>query len=494
MPSATRCRGWLTCALAVLLVLVGAQAFQSPTALLGQRRPALVLRGRVWTSRGPGAAVMKGKGAGELDEGAGEDEGQRRRGRPKKSETAAVRADQTGRVGRRRLAQEERIKKLTTGVSGGLGGADALGGATASAQEAGMAQWLGFKPREDHPERKPREVRSDRAMAQWIAAEKKGRIKVVVAASELEFSLAKSTVLETTAGEEAVREAFALFDDDGSGAIDPSELEQGMRSLGVDSPEDIEQLFSAVDADGSGSIDMAEFRGMLSTQAHVVAHYNDLHTALEDTQPQASPVTAVTIDLTLSGNDLLMDTLAVMQRAVAAHRNSLELIVIKSRAVHDLAMQVFAANRALQHGSGILQQRPLHRPAILCSVGVNEYRDMIPLVVFEGDRVLEIGCHSGTSTQLLHLAAGPRGHVVGVDIGPSIIGKARRNHPQVQFDVAGLSLSLSPPPHPPLLSATHSLCNLSLSLSRLSLSLSITHTRMCRWVGRGQVGGFGCRT
>jgi hypothetical protein len=32
------------------------------------------------------------------------------------------------------------------------------------------------------PLRKPREVRSDRAMAQWVAAEKKGRIKVVVAA------------------------------------------------------------------------------------------------------------------------------------------------------------------------------------------------------------------------------------------------------------------------------------------------------------------------
>jgi hypothetical protein len=31
---------------------------------------------------------------------------------------------------------------------------------------------------------------------------------VVVAASELEFSLAKSTVLETPAGDEAVREAF----------------------------------------------------------------------------------------------------------------------------------------------------------------------------------------------------------------------------------------------------------------------------------------------
>ena len=398
-------------ALPVVLLLVagaGVQAMLQSTALLDQRvqRPAVAARRRAcaapgshcpWTLRGPRAAVRpRGPVAAALlravqgaggNVGGGEDARKPRRGRPRKAQPTAV------------------------------------GGAA--------------RPEEPRtPLRKPREVRSDRAMAQWVAAEKKGRIKVVVAASELEFSLAKATVLETTAGDEAVREAFALFDDDGSGAIDPLELEQGMRTLGVDSPEDIEELFSSVDADGSGEIDMEEFRYMLSMQPHEVAHYDDLHRALEDRPPSTSPVTAVTIDLTLSGNDLLMDTLAVMQRAIAAHRSSLELVVIKSRAVHDLAMHLYPANRALPYGSSILYERPLHRPAILCSVGVAEYRQMIPLVVTEGDRVLEIGCHSGRTTQQIHEAAGPRGHVVGVDIGPSIVGKARRNYPHVQFDVA----------------------------------------------------------
>lgn len=34
--------------------------------------------------------------------------------------------------------------------------------------------------------------------------------------------------------------------------------------------------------------------------------------------------------------------------------------------------------------------------------------------------MLEIGCHSGTSTNMLFDAAGPSGHVVGVDIGISV--------------------------------------------------------------------------
>ena len=61
---------------------------------------------------------------------------------------------------------------------------------------------------------------------------------------------------------------------------------------------------------------------------------------------------------------------------------------------------------------------------------------MIPLVVQSGDRALEVGCHGGVTTALLHDTAGPAGRVVGVDIGPSIIGKARCDFPHVQFDVA----------------------------------------------------------
>ena len=92
-----------------------------------------------------------------------------------------------------------------------------------------------------------REVRGSRAMAQWIAAERNGRVKVVVAASELEFSLAESTLLVPPQAEDDVRAAFATFDVDGSGAIDASELREGMLSLGVEAPQqEIEALMEVV--------------------------------------------------------------------------------------------------------------------------------------------------------------------------------------------------------------------------------------------------------
>ncbi len=40
---------------------------------------------------------------------------------------------------------------------------------------------------------------------------------------------------------------------------------------------------------------MDEFRYMLDVQPHVVAHYDDLHRAMEDRAPSTPPVTAVTI-------------------------------------------------------------------------------------------------------------------------------------------------------------------------------------------------------
>jgi hypothetical protein len=132
---------------------------------------------------------------------------------------------------------------------------------------------------------------------------------------------------------------------------------------------------------------------MMTNRPHVVMDYFNLTTALEDRKPGDEDVTAARIDLTLSGNDLLMDTLSVMQRVLAAHAASLELILIKSRAVHELAMRLYAAPRALQGGPDVVTDRPLHTPAILCAVGVSEYRAMIPLALRPGDRALEIGCH-----------------------------------------------------------------------------------------------------
>jgi hypothetical protein len=106
---------------------------------------------------------------------------------------------------------------------------------------------------------------------------------------------------------------------------------------------------------------------MMTTRPHVVMDYFNISTALDDREKHNSNgagVTAARIDLTLSGNDLLMDTLAVMQRVFAAHAQSLELVLIKSRAVHELAMRLHAAPRALQVGTHIRIHTLSHTPSL----------------------------------------------------------------------------------------------------------------------------------
>jgi len=76
-------------------------------------------------------------------------------------------------------------------------------------------------------------------------------------------------------------------------------------------------------------------------------------------------------------------------------------------------------------------------------VGVEEYRRTIPYVVKRGDNIVELGCHSGTTTALVHNAAKlvrnedekPEGYCIGLDIGPKIIEQAKREHPDVHFVV-----------------------------------------------------------
>ena len=210
-------------------------------------------------------------------------------------------------------------------------------------------------------------MRGNRALAQWMAAEKKGRVKVVVAASELEFALAQGVMLERSSGPELV-DAFDKFDTDGSGSIDVHELESGLRAMGVEpQPADLKMVMNEIDTDNNSEIDFEEFQAMMQATPHVVRDYYNISTALEDDSDDAPAApTAARIDLTLSGNDLLMDTLSVMQRVVAAHRGSLELVLIKSRTVHELAMRLYAAPRALQRGPDILTDRPAWaRPAVI---------------------------------------------------------------------------------------------------------------------------------
>ncbi|KAL7525106.1 hypothetical protein ACHAXR_002436 [Thalassiosira sp. AJA248-18] len=64
-----------------------------------------------------------------------------------------------------------------------------------------------------------------------------------------------------------IREAFDLFDTDGSGTIDAKELKVAMRALGFEpSKEEIRKLISQIDKDGSGTVDFSEFLVMMTTK------------------------------------------------------------------------------------------------------------------------------------------------------------------------------------------------------------------------------------
>ncbi|CAL0331803.1 unnamed protein product [Lupinus luteus] len=64
-----------------------------------------------------------------------------------------------------------------------------------------------------------------------------------------------------------IKEAFELFDTDGSGTIDAKELNVAMRALGFEMTEEqITQMIADVDKDGSGAIDYEEFEHMLTAK------------------------------------------------------------------------------------------------------------------------------------------------------------------------------------------------------------------------------------
>merc|ERR1711865_1354006 len=64
-----------------------------------------------------------------------------------------------------------------------------------------------------------------------------------------------------------IREAFDLFDTDGSGTIDAKELKVAMRALGLDAKKDeIRRMINDIDKDGSGTIDFNEFLNMMTAR------------------------------------------------------------------------------------------------------------------------------------------------------------------------------------------------------------------------------------
>ena len=64
-----------------------------------------------------------------------------------------------------------------------------------------------------------------------------------------------------------IREAFDLFDSDGSGAIDAKELKVAMRALGFEASKlEIRNMIAEADTDGSGMIDFREFERLMTVK------------------------------------------------------------------------------------------------------------------------------------------------------------------------------------------------------------------------------------
>ena len=64
-----------------------------------------------------------------------------------------------------------------------------------------------------------------------------------------------------------IKEAFDLFDTDGSGSIDAKELKVAMRALGFEpKKEEIRKMIQEVDRDGTGTIDFPEFLDMMTAK------------------------------------------------------------------------------------------------------------------------------------------------------------------------------------------------------------------------------------
>jgi hypothetical protein len=143
---------------------------------------------------------------------------------------------------------------------------------------------------------------------------------------------------------------------------------------------------------------------------------------------------------TVAGNDLDLTTISLIKEFIALNHcsgceNSCRAVIVKSGSLHNLARRLHHAQRVITGAESIDYCN--HSTTIIGSVGVKQYRQTIPLAVRKGDVCIEVGCHLGTTTALIHESAmdNDTGGCIGVDVGPHIIKSARKNYPHLQFEV-----------------------------------------------------------
>eukprot|EP00965_Chrysotila_dentata_P217774 6190214-Pleurochrysis_carterae.AAC.1 len=176
-----------------------------------------------------------------------------------------------------------------------------------------------------------------------------------------------------------------------------------------------------------------EAAGMPNVQMHMCTPWD-----LATIQAECGSADMVFVDVNhLVGSDLMLESLS-LARQLLRIQPAARALVIKSRALYALQRQLVPASKL---ASVILRGKalaPASAALIVTTVGVTEYRSaaLQLLLHLPRNRVLEIGCHTGTSTALLHAAASARGGgCIGVDVSSAIIARARAAHPHVLFDV-----------------------------------------------------------
>lgn len=89
-------------------------------------------------------------------------------------------------------------------------------------------------------------------------------------------------------------------------------------------------------------------------------------------------------------------------------------------------------NRSFNEDAEVSEKQLKLKTKFIGTRNVKEYRETIPVWVNKDDVVLEIGCEWGTTTRVI---AQHCREVIGTDISPECIQRARDKHPDLNFQV-----------------------------------------------------------